>query len=118
MKQTNRILYVLFFIFVLGGLQTAYAQSSLGEIRSRVVDSNGAVVAGANVEIKNQATGETRTVVTNSDGEYTVSKLPVGVYTVNASYQNFSPASVKDVQISVAFVTEQDLTLSPAGSES
>lgn len=118
MKQTRKILNVLFFIFLLGSLQMVFGQSSLGEIRGRVSDSTGAVVTGANIEIKNQTTGETRTVVTNSQGEYTVSKLSVGVYTVTASSQGFAVAAIKDVQISVAFVTEQDLTLNPAGSES
>jgi hypothetical protein len=117
MKQIRSFLNALFFIFLLGSLQTAFGQSSLGEVRGRVSDSTGAVVSGANVEIKNQTTGETRTAQTNSDGEYTISKLPVGVYTVSVSSQGFAAASVKDVQISVAFVTQQDLTLSPQGSQ-
>jgi Carboxypeptidase regulatory-like domain/TonB dependent receptor len=116
MIQTRKILDVLFFIILLGVLQSAFGQSSLGEIRGRVADSTGAVVGGANVEIKNQTTGENRTVVTNSQGEYTISKLPVGVYTVTANSQGFASATAKDVQISVAFVTEQDLTLNPQGS--
>ncbi len=117
MKQTRSFLYVLFFIFLVGSVPTVFGQSSLGEVRGRVSDSTGAVVTGANVEIKNQTTGETRTVQTNSDGEYTISKLPVGVYTVSVSSQGFASASVTDVQISVAFVTEQDLTLNPQGSQ-
>lgn len=116
MKRTRSFLNVLFFISLLTGAQIVFGQSSLGEIRGRVSDSTGAVVSGANVEIKNQTTGETRTVVTNSDGEYTVSKLSVGVYTVTANSQGFAGASVKDVQISVAFITEQNLTLNPQGT--
>jgi hypothetical protein len=117
MRQIRKILNVLFFALLLGSAQMIFGQSSLGEIRGRVSDSTGAVVGGANVEIKNQTTGETRTVVTNSQGEYTVSKLSVGVYTITASSQGFAAAAIKDVQISVAFVTQQDLTLSPQGSQ-
>ncbi len=117
MIQTRKVFNVLFFAVLLAGAQMVFGQSSLGEVRGRVSDSTGAVISGAKVEIKNQTTGETRTVVTNSQGEYTVSKLSVGVYTVTASSQGFAVAAVKDVQISVAFITEQDLTLSPAGSE-
>lgn len=113
MKKINSL---LFFIILLGSLQI-FGQSSLGEIRGRVIDSNGAVIAGANVEVKNQATGESRNVTTNSQGEYTASKLIVGLYSVNATYQNFAPATVTDVQVSVAFVTEQNVTLSPTGGE-
>ncbi|HEY0457991.1 MAG TPA: carboxypeptidase regulatory-like domain-containing protein [Pyrinomonadaceae bacterium] len=117
MKQTRSIFYLLFFIFVLAEISPVRAQSSLGEIRGRVADSNGAVVSGASVEIKNQATSETRTVQTNSDGEYTISKLPVGAYTLTVTAQGFGASSARDVQISVAFVTEQNLTLSPQGSQ-
>src|SRR5215213_214097 len=116
MKQTRSFINVLFFIFLLG-LASVFGQSSLGEIRGRVTDSTGAVVSGANVEIKNQTTGETRAVQTNSDGEYTISKLPVGAYTVTVNSQGFAAASATDVQISVAFVTEQNLTLNPQGSQ-
>jgi hypothetical protein len=116
MKQTRSFFNALFFIFLLGS-QAVFGQSSLGEIRGRVSDAAGALVSGANVEIKNQTTGETRTVQTNEDGEYTISKLPVGVYTVTVNSQGFAAASVTDVQISVAFVTEQNLTLNPQGSQ-
>lgn len=116
MKQTRSFINALFFIIVLGGAQ-AFAQSSLGEIRGRVADSLGAAISGASVEIKNQTTGETRTAQTNESGEYTVSKLPVGVYTVTVTSQGFASAAAKDVQISVAFVTEQNLTLNPQGGQ-
>lgn len=92
------------------------AQGSFGSIRGAVVDTAGAAVAGATVEIKNQATNEARTVTTNSDGEYSVGNLNVGLYTVSVTAQGFAISSVKDVRISVAFVTEQNLTASPAGA--
>ncbi|HEY8563535.1 MAG TPA: TonB-dependent receptor [Pyrinomonadaceae bacterium] len=105
------------FFIILLALPAVFGQSSLGEIRGRVADPNGAIVSGANVEIKNQSTGETRTAQTNADGEYTISKLPVGAYTVTVNSQGFAAASVRDVQISVAFVTEQNVTLNPQGSQ-
>jgi hypothetical protein len=117
MRQTRSFINVLFFIFLLGSFQMVFGQGSLGDIRGRVSDSTGAVVSGANVEIKNQATGETRTVQTNADGEYTISKLPVGAYTISVTSQGFAATSVKDVQISVSFVTEQNVTLNPQGSQ-
>jgi hypothetical protein len=113
----HKIFYVLFFAILIASGQPVFGQASLGEIRGRVSDAAGAVVAGASVEIKNQATGETRTVTTNENGEYTVSKLPVGAYTIAVSSQGFAASSVKDVQISVAFTTEQNVTLNPQGSQ-
>ncbi|MBS1797984.1 MAG: TonB-dependent receptor [Acidobacteria bacterium] len=115
MNHLRKIVNTSIFALLLAA--AVFGQSSLGELRGRVADSAGAVVSGANVEIKNQTTGETRTVQTNADGEFTISKLPVGAYTVTASAQGFAAASVKDVQISVAFVTEQSLTLNPQGGQ-
>ena len=117
MTRTRSFIYGIFFTILLAGASGAFGQSSLGEIRGRVADANGAVVSGANVEIKNQTTGETRTAQTNESGEYTISKLSVGVYTVSVTSQGFAAASVRDVQISVSFVTEQNITLNPQGSQ-
>lgn len=116
MKQYIKPANILMFIFLLG-FQATFGQSSLGEIRGTVSDSTGAIVVGASVEITNQATGEKRTVVTNSQGEYSASKLIVGNYSIAAAYQGFAPTIVKDVQVSVAFVTQQNLSLNPAGTE-
>ncbi len=116
MKKYTKSATTLAFALLLG-LQTIFGQSSLGEIRGSVTDSSGAAVVGATVELTNQATGEKRTIVTNSQGEFSAGKLLVGIYTITAEYQGFAPASVKDVQVSVAFVTQQDLRLNPAGTE-
>ena len=94
-----------------------YAQGALGDLRGTVTDSAGAVVAGANIEVKNQETNETRTTTSNEKGEYVLSKLNVGSYTVTANAQGFAPTSIKDVRISVAFVTEQNVTIGAAGTQ-
>jgi hypothetical protein len=95
----------------------AHAQGALGDLRGTVTDSAGAVVAGAAIEVKNQQTNETRTTTSNDKGEYFVSKLNVGSYTITASAQGFAATSVKDIRVSVAFVTEQNVTIGAAGTE-
>ncbi len=116
MRQVLKLANLLMFVLLIS-FQTTFGQSSLGEIRGSVTDGTGAVVVGASLEITNQATGEKRSVVTNSNGEYNVGKLLVGVYSITANYQGFAATTVKDVQVSVAFVTQQNLTLNPAGTE-
>ena len=58
------------------------AQKTSGTIRGIVTDPSGAVVANAPVVIKNNSTGQERTVMTNSQGEYVAPELAVGVYTL------------------------------------
>lgn len=105
------------FLLVLSTSYTVFAQGSFGSIRGTVSDTAGAAVAGATVEVKNQETNETRTVTTGSQGDFIVNNLNPGSYTISANSQGFSGASAKDVRVSVAFTTEQDVTLNPAGSE-
>ena len=96
---------------------TAVAQGSFGDLRGTVTDSTGAAVSGATVEVVNQQTNETRAVTTNSNGEFVVTKLNVGSYTINTSSQGFATSTIKDVKISVAFVTEQGIQLGVAGAQ-
>ena len=54
----------------------AFAQSgSTASLSGQVTDKDGGVVPGANVTIKNNATGETNTTVTNSSGAWSLPGL-------------------------------------------
>jgi hypothetical protein len=91
------------------------AQTGAGEIRGTVVDSNGAVVAGATVDVVNDNTGDKHTVTTNDAGLYVVPQIPVGVYTVTASQNGFVTTTVQSVNVSVAFTSAVNLTLTAGG---
>src|SRR5437588_11487982 len=57
------------------------AQKFTGTIRGVVTDKSGAVVPNAQVTITNNATGDSRTVATNQEGEYVTLELKPGTYT-------------------------------------
>lgn len=109
-------MFVLSFLLAFT-FSNAFAQGSFGDLRGTVTDSTGAVVRGATVEVRNQDTNETRTATTGDQGEFFVTKLNVGSYTISISASGFAQNSVKDVRISVAFVTEQNIALSAAGAQ-
>src|ERR1700691_2314616 len=67
----------------------ASAQNDVGSIVGFVSDSSGAVVPGAKVTIKNEGTGESRTVSTDSSGHYAVPNLPPTSYTMTAEATGF-----------------------------
>jgi len=69
----------------------AFAQGgATGAIAGVVQDQSGAVVAGAKVAIKSEATGEVlRQLTTDSSGLFTATLLPVGVYTVEVNAAGF-----------------------------
>jgi hypothetical protein len=61
---------VLLFVSVVLGRSSATAQITSGQITGRVVDKSGAVIVGAEIDIKNLATGQLNKiegVVLNND---------------------------------------------------
>src|ERR1700751_4267486 len=94
------VLYLLLFLSL-----PILAQKFAGTIRGLVTDKTGAVVPGADVNILNNATRETRTVTTNQDGEYVALELNPGTYTVTVKKPNFSQFVSRDVVLNVSSVT-------------
>ena len=64
--------YVLAIALLLPAL--AYAQAE-GRFVGVVLDPSGAVIPGATVVVKNERTGEERTVTSNAEGRYIVANL-------------------------------------------
>src|SRR5215210_5246118 len=87
MKKTPLILVIP--LFILSGAILAYPQSPTATLTGVVTDPNGAVILGATVTATNKTTNFSRTATTNDEGLYVISSLPVGVYEVNVSAQNF-----------------------------
>src|SRR5258708_11093216 len=76
----------------------AYAQGSTTQTLSgTVVDTSGAVMPGADVAAKHNATGVASNAVTNSDGLFSIPSLPVGTYTVTVTLQGFKTAVIQNV---------------------
>jgi hypothetical protein len=76
----------------------AYAQGSTTQTLSgTVVDTSGAVIPGADVAAKHNATGVVSNAVTNSDGLFSLPSLPIGTYTVTVTLQGFKTAVIQNV---------------------
>ncbi len=67
----------------------AIAQTGTSNISGTIKDTNGAVVPGATVTAKNDATGVKSTQTTTDSGLYSFSSLPVGMYTITIEKQGF-----------------------------
>ena len=67
----------------------ARAQTHRATVRGIITDPNQAVIPGATVEIYNTETLERRTVTSNSQGEYAVSALSPGSYTLSVRASGF-----------------------------
>lgn len=73
------------------------AQEAGGTITGTVSDPAGAAVSGANVGIKNTATGVERATTTSSDGVYVAPNLIPGIYEITVTAPGFSTSVTQDV---------------------
>src|SRR5437762_14386980 len=82
--------FVCGVLLLVASLTTVSAQSvSTAQINGTVKDGGGLALPGVTVTLTKTDTALTRTVVTNDDGSYTVTNLPVGPYTLQATLQGF-----------------------------
>jgi hypothetical protein len=81
------------FLVWFAGFSTvpAFAQATAanGAIEGTVADNTGAVLPGVTVTVTNTETGTVRSVVTNENGLYRATLLPLGAYRVVAELQGF-----------------------------
>lgn len=96
--QSKTIFSILFAVVVLAFSQTVFAQSS-GSLSGTVTDPNSAVIQGTIVTVKNSATNLTRTTNTNAEGRWTLTNLPVGIYTLNFEKEGFKKAVSENVAV-------------------
>jgi carboxypeptidase family protein/TonB-dependent receptor-like protein len=89
----------LVFLSIL--MQCAFAQTELATILGRVTDSSGAVVAGAEVEIRNIDTNLAVMSGTNGDGLYTIPSLHPGHYVISVRKPGFKTVSVTQLDVNV-----------------
>ncbi|HKB09317.1 MAG TPA: carboxypeptidase-like regulatory domain-containing protein, partial [Vicinamibacterales bacterium] len=79
----------------------AAAQAVTGTILGTVTDTTGAAVPGATVTLTNLGTGLTRSIVTDSVGDYTVPSLPTGKYRLVAELPGFRTVTMPDIELGV-----------------
>lgn len=108
----RKALLVIFAVALLGiGTVTGFAQLVSGNLTGTVYDVSGAIVPSATVVAHNDATGVDTTTTATTAGEYRISNLPVGTYTLSASAKGFTKAELKGVAISLNVTATANVTL-------
>jgi len=86
-------------------------QQETASITGRITDPSGALIVGARVTIKNQASGASFVSVSDSDGFYRAPQLRPAVYTISATASGFSTVVREGVEARVNDRLRVDLTL-------
>jgi hypothetical protein len=106
--RTHRLL--LAALSVLVTVTAAAAQQTTGTIAGRVLDEQKAAVPGATVTAKNESTGFTRSEVSDAEGVYRITGLPVGSYALSMEMSGFQPQR-RTIQVSVSETVTADFDL-------
>jgi hypothetical protein len=102
-----RTLALLFAAFI-----ALPAQEITGSIAGIVTDAAGGALANAEVVATHVETGAVRRLRTNAEGQYTISSLPIGSYTVDVTFTGFKPARQSNIALHISDHLRADFKLS------
>ena len=91
-------------VFLLVGATTSNAQVTFGSVTGLVTDPGGAVIPGAEVELTNSDTRETRVTATGGTGRYTMPQLKPGTYELAVE----TPGFKRFVRLNIRLQGSQD----------
>jgi outer membrane receptor protein involved in Fe transport len=110
---SKRIALFFSFLMLVAALlatSSALAQST-ATLQGTVSDSKGAVLPNATVVVRNRSTSSERTTQTDTDGNYQIAALPVGVYSVEVKVEGFKTQVADQVTLEVAKTVVQNFQM-------
>lgn len=97
--------------------EQAMAQAETnGSFVANVVDASGRPVAGAQIVLRNQALGLTRTLTTDAGGVARAASVPTGAYTATVTRGGFQTLSAPDLQVALGGDSTFPLQLAAEGA--
>jgi len=116
LRCVRAFLIVAFAVLLLSVLQSQ-GQAQTATISGTASDASGAAMVGAKIQATNTETNISQSTVSDAQGRYTISDLPVGTYAVQASQAGFRTVIHTGVTISVGSTVVVDFSM-PVGEVS
>jgi hypothetical protein len=101
----------LLVVLAMATVGTSQTQITTGTIQGTVTDANGAIVPGANVEIRNLETNLSRSLTTDDGGRFVALALPPGKYSVTVSKQGFATGVAERLDLTVGQALSLPVTM-------
>ena len=89
MRTRMRSIVAIFFLLSLFARVPVQAQVTTADLVGTVTDSSGAVVVSAQVTATNEGTSQSRSAQTDASGNYLISQLHPGRYTLSCELAGF-----------------------------
>src|SRR5262252_7074353 len=86
-------------------------QAISGDLTGSVLDATGAGVPNAKVTATNDATGVSQNTTTNAQGEYHLSNLPAGTYTISVNAAGFAAGQLRNVRVNLNQIATANVNL-------
>ena len=110
--QVRALVLAFLFAAMAFGASVAHAQlAGQGEIKGTVKDPSGAVVAGATVTATEAQSGIGVSRMSNSGGDFDLSPLAPGIYTVTVVANGFQKQTQANVHVNALEITDYDPVL-------
>ncbi|HLW75466.1 MAG TPA: TonB-dependent receptor [Bryobacteraceae bacterium] len=93
------------------GTVVGFAQGN-GAISGTVADQTGKAIQSASVEIRNQISGDARSVTADENGKFSVAGLAAGTYTIRVSAPGFALATRSGGQLNAGATLDVPITMS------
>ena len=108
-----RLALGVFMVLAVVGLHTApaIAQETGGSIRGTISDAQSAVLPGVSITLKNLGTNAIQNTVTNDQGAYAFSFVPIGRYIITAELEGFTTAQREEFEVRIGDRIRIDLNL-------
>jgi len=108
----KRFLLFLTIILTLNNPFDLYSQTGSAKIKGKVTDSiTGVTLPGATVVLDGTSLG----AATNLEGEYIISNIKPGTYTIKVTYIGYKNIVISNVQLSAGQTFELNGNMSPEG---
>ena len=121
MQRCARLLLALVLGTALAAISSTPAAAQGGgsssTLSGTVTDASGAVIPGAAVSVKNNATSTEFTAISNESGNFTVPAIQAGTYTVTVTLMGFKTAVNPDVRVSAGTPSTIKVVMEVGGLE-
>jgi hypothetical protein len=98
-------------VLLLGIAFSAYGQVESGRFVGHITDAQGASVPHAMVKATNMGTNIVQTVLTDSTGNFVITPVAAGVYSLSVTATGFDTINAANIEVQVGQIVREDLEL-------